>query len=185
MSCRDRGCCSVGTNRSNATIVSAISEEGSVARSNRNGETHCFHCGEEGHWANVCPLLFEEQQSQLQMNIIVEDEAFNEENNIKKRKVASWESKWPCHKERNSRAIGFTSITDSPSQPSKLPSISLTSRPKKRNAGELQCWEHKKNRKGEYGRVEAWYMSKGTANIFSMNEIEKLHCITYDSIDGY
>ena len=28
-------------------------------------------------------------------------------------------------------------------------------------------------------------MPKGIANIFSMNEIEKLHRITYDSIDGY
>ena len=57
-----------GTTRSNATVVSAISEEGSVVHSNCNGETHCFHCGEEGHWANVCPLLLKEQQSQLQMN---------------------------------------------------------------------------------------------------------------------
>ena len=59
-------------------IVSTISEEGSVARSNRNGETHCFHCGEEGHWENMCPLLLEEQQSQLQMNIVVDDKAANE-----------------------------------------------------------------------------------------------------------
>ena len=73
-----------GTVRSNAAVVSAISEEGSVARYNRNGETYCFHCGEEGHWANVCPLLLEEQQSQLQMNIIVEDEATDEENEDKK-----------------------------------------------------------------------------------------------------
>ena len=28
-------------------------------------------------------------------------------------------------------------------------------------------------------------MPKGISNIFSMNEIEKLHRITYDSIDGY
>ena len=28
-------------------------------------------------------------------------------------------------------------------------------------------------------------MPKGIANIFSMNETEKLHRITYDSIDGY
>ena len=28
-------------------------------------------------------------------------------------------------------------------------------------------------------------MPKGIANIFSINEIEKLHCITYNSIDGY
>ena len=81
----DRGGCSGGTGRGNVTTVSTISEEKSVARSNRNGETHCFHCGEEGHWANMCPLLLEEQQSQLQMNIIVEDEASDEENELKKR----------------------------------------------------------------------------------------------------
>ena len=48
------------------------------------------------------------------------------------------------------------------------------------NAGSI-----KTNRKGEYGRVEARYMPKGTANIFSMNKIEKLHRVTYDSINGY
>ena len=55
----NRGVCSGGTNRSNANVVSSISEEGSVARSNRNGETHCFYCGEDGLWENVCPLLLE------------------------------------------------------------------------------------------------------------------------------
>ena len=48
------------------------------------------------------------------------------------------------------------------------------------NAGSI-----KTNRKGEYGRFEACYMPKGIANIFSMSEIEKLHSITYDIIDGY
>ena len=43
----------------------------------------------------------------------------------------------------------------------------------------------KTNRKGDYGKVEEWYMPKGIANIFYMNEIEKLHSITYDGIDGY
>ena len=48
------------------------------------------------------------------------------------------------------------------------------------NAGSI-----KTNRKGEYGRVEACYMPKGISNIFSIHEIEKLHRITYNSIDGY
>ena len=48
------------------------------------------------------------------------------------------------------------------------------------NAGSI-----KTKQKGEYRRVEAWYMPKGIANIFSMNEKEKLHHIIYDSIDGY
>ena len=48
------------------------------------------------------------------------------------------------------------------------------------NAGSI-----KTNRKGEYGRVEAWYIPKSIAKIFSMNDIENLHHITYNSIDGY
>ena len=62
-----------GTGRGNATTVSAISEEGSIARSNHNGETHYFHCGEEGQWENMFPLLLEDQHSQLQMNDRVQD----------------------------------------------------------------------------------------------------------------
>ena len=67
-----------GAGRGNATTVSSISKEGSVALSNGNGDTHCFHCGKEGHWENMCPLLLEEQQSQLQMNIVVDDKATDE-----------------------------------------------------------------------------------------------------------
>ena len=48
------------------------------------------------------------------------------------------------------------------------------------NAGSI-----KTNQKGEYGQVEACYIPKGIANIFSVNEIEKLHRINYDSIYGY
>ena len=104
---------------------------------------------------------------------------------MKKRKLASWESKWPCYRESNSLAIGLTSITAPPSQPSKLSIISVTSRQKKGMQVNCNADRIKTNRKGEYGLVEAWYMPKGIANIFSMNEIEKLHRITYKSIDGY
>ena len=48
------------------------------------------------------------------------------------------------------------------------------------NAGSI-----KTNQKGEYRRVEAWYIPKGIAKSFYMNEIDKLHRINYDSIDGY
>ena len=81
-----RGVRSGGTVRGNATNVSTIREEGSIARSNRNGENHFFHYGEEGHWANKCPLLLEEQQSQIQIIIVVEDEAADEGNEDVKKK---------------------------------------------------------------------------------------------------
>ena len=80
----NRGARSGGTGRGNATVVSAISKEGSIEHSNRNGETHCFHCGEEGHWKNMRPLILEEQQSHLEMNIVVWDEATDEGNEDEK-----------------------------------------------------------------------------------------------------
>ena len=40
--------------------------------------------GGKGHWANMYPLLLEEQQSQLQTNIVVEDETANEGNEYEK-----------------------------------------------------------------------------------------------------
>ena len=82
----NRGGRSGGTGRGNATTISTISEEGSVAHSNRNGETHFFHCGEESHWSNMYPLLLAEKQSQIQMNIFVEDEAADEGNEDEKEK---------------------------------------------------------------------------------------------------
>ncbi len=40
------------------------------------------------------------------------------------------------------------------------------------------------NLKGNYGRLKVWYLPDGTANIFSMHELEQLYCITYDSWKG-
>jgi hypothetical protein len=42
-----------------------------------------------------------------------------------------------------------------------------------------------KNRKGTYGRLQVWHLPKGIANIFSMHELKKMYCITYDSWNGY
>ncbi len=41
------------------------------------------------------------------------------------------------------------------------------------------------NCKGTYRKLQVWYLPKGIANIFSMHELEKTYCITYDSWDGY
>jgi hypothetical protein len=36
---------------------------------NNAGDSHCYHCGGENHWANECPELAEEQQAQLHMTL--------------------------------------------------------------------------------------------------------------------
>jgi hypothetical protein len=43
----------------------------------------------------------------------------------------------------------------------------------------------KTNQQGDYGRMSVWYIPEGIADIFSMNELEKKHRITYDSWEGY
>jgi hypothetical protein len=41
------------------------------------------------------------------------------------------------------------------------------------------------NKKGKFGRLNAWYLPDGIANIFSMHELEKMYRITYDSWEGF
>jgi hypothetical protein len=48
------------------------------------------------------------------------------------------------------------------------------------NAGNL-----KTNQQGDFRTMKVWYIPEGIANIFSMNELEKIYRITYDSREGY
>ena len=41
------------------------------------------------------------------------------------------------------------------------------------------------NEVGDYGIMNVWNIPDGIANIFSMNELEKKYCITYNSWQGY
>ena len=163
-----------------------MSKEGSVARSNLNGETHCFHCGEEGQWVNMCPLLLEEQQSQLQMNIVVDDEASDKRDENAKGKggfvgiqvVMLQGKELPSNRaylDNCSTVIAFKTAKYIRNIKAQKKGMQVNC-----NAGSI-----KTTRNWEYGQVESWYMPEGIANIFSMNEIEKLHHITYDNIDGY
>ena len=47
--------------------VSASTLSPGGMRTNNAGDSHCYHCGAEGHWANECLELAVEQQAQLHM----------------------------------------------------------------------------------------------------------------------
>ncbi len=56
-----------GRGGNNASVSTLSTRSG--ARTNSEGESHCFHCGEDDHWAWECPLLLAEQQEQLHMTL--------------------------------------------------------------------------------------------------------------------
>jgi hypothetical protein len=48
-------------------------------RTNNARESHCFHCGKEGHWARERLLLLAEQQEQLHMTLEGQERVEQEE----------------------------------------------------------------------------------------------------------
>ncbi len=45
-----------------ASVGASVIASGGT-QTNSAGDSHCYHCGGEGHWANECPELAEEQLS--------------------------------------------------------------------------------------------------------------------------
>ena len=80
----------------------------------------------------MCPLLFEEQQSQLQMNIVVDDEAADEGDEDAKEKVGFMGIQVAMlqGKERPRNKAYLDNCSTVPAF--KLKNTSVTSRPKKR-----------------------------------------------------
>ena len=165
----NRGGCVGGAGICNATTVSSISEEGSNASSNRNGDTHCLHCGEEGHWVNMCPLLLEEQQSQLQVNIVTDDEAADEGDENAKGKGGFMGIQVAMLQGKETLSNG--DYLDNYSTATALKISKYIRNIKAQEKGmQVNCnaGSVKTKPKGEYVRVEAWYIPEGIDHIFSI-----------------
>jgi hypothetical protein len=67
-----------GDRGNNASISTLIMQ--SRPLTNSAGESHCFHCGEDDHWARECLLLLTEQQEQLHMTLEVQGGVEQEED---------------------------------------------------------------------------------------------------------
>ena len=155
---------------------------GDTAKTNSKGESHCFNCGSPSHWAYECPQLSGEQQSQLHMNLEAQGASGEQE------------AAEDAHQLLN---VALTQGGELPDDRVYLDGCSTVTAFKNErylqnikteergvrincNAGAITT-----NKRGTYGNLKVWYLPDGIANIISMNELESLYRITYDSWAGY
>ena len=153
----------------------------SGSKTNSKGESHCFNCGSPSHWAYECPQLSTEQQSQLHMNLEAqegtEQEPADDAHQLLNVVMAQG-GELP-----NNRVYldGCSTVTAFKNK-QLLKNIKTEERGVRINchAGMVTT-----NERGTYGKLKAWYLPDGIANIISMHELESLYRITYDSWAGY
>ncbi len=150
-------------------------------RTNSRGESHCFHCGETSHWAFECPQLSKEQQAQLHMKVKSQERA--EQQQPKKRHQllnitftqGTALSDNRAYLDGCSMVTAFKTNKDIKEIRTVPEEIKINS-----NAGAEMT-----SKMGKYGGLKVWYISNFITNIFSMHELEKMYCITYNSWDGF
>ncbi len=152
---------------------------GGVARTNNAGESHCYHCGKEGHWARDCPHLSAEQQEQL--HIAVEGNKGQEDAESGHQLLHV--SMLQADELPDNRAYldGCSTVTAFKSK-QYLENIRSVKQGVKINCNSGLM---RTNKVRDYDSMNVWYIPDGIANIFSMNELKKKYRITYDSWEGY
>lgn len=163
-----RGGGNAATDGGDAASVGGSMLSSGGTRTNNTGDSHCYHCGGEGHWANKCSELAEEQQAQLHMTV----EGTSEEDKQAARTAHQFFHAsmvqgeelpdWQAYLDGCSTVTAFKSKKH-------LTSIHTVARGVKINcnAGNL-----KTNQQGEYGTMKVWYIPEEIANIFSMNKLK-------------
>jgi hypothetical protein len=153
---------------------------GDTPKTNSRGESHCYNCKVADHWAYECPHLSSEQQQQLHMNLDAQDEVeeVQEEGHQLLNVTFAQGAALPENRAYLDRCSTVTVFkTDKYLKGIKT----LTNRININcNAGAVTT-----NQMGSYGNLKVWYLPEGITNIFSMNELEKLYRITYNSWTGH
>jgi hypothetical protein len=168
-----------GSGGNNVSVCTMSTQSG--VQTKNAGESHCFHCGKEGHWARECSLLSAEQQEQLHM---------------------TWEGQERVEQDEETVPqffhVSMMQADELPDDQAYLDSCSMVTAFKTKkyfanlrrvdwgvrincNSGAMRT-----NKVGDFvwHRLDSpngWYITKGIANIFSMNELKKRYRITNDS----
>ena len=161
----------------------AGSEQDGEMKANKNGDTHCFHCGLEGHWVHECPKVEKEQQAQLNMHLAEQGGGQDGGEAPREGKMQlnvdmlqdSGLTKTRAYLDNCSTVTGMTDAKYNVGLHASKAGMRVSC-----NAGSVL-----NKQVGKMGNLEAWHMPDGIANIISMPELEKLHRITYDSWEGH
>jgi hypothetical protein len=140
---------------------------------NSAGESHCYHCGGEEHWARECPALTAEQQEQLHM-VVKGDDKVKRESEVGHQFFQCSMVQADELPDSHAYLDGCSTVTAFKSG-KYLENLHHVERGIKINcnSGTMRT-----NQMGKYGTLKVWYISERIANIFSMNELEKKYRIT-------
>jgi hypothetical protein len=168
----------LGSKGDDVSIMTGQSGDG--PKTNSREESHCFQCKGADHWVHECPELMGEQQDQLHMTLQGKGEGGDSGQdeghqllNLALMQGGELPDDCAC-------LDGCSTVTALKSK-KYLKNVKMVMQGIKIscNMGSVTT-----NQKGNYGRLQVWYLPKGIPNIFSMHELEKMYCITYDSWDG-
>jgi len=135
------------------------------------------------HWAYECPQLSSEQQAQLHMTVKGNEEAEEEQEGQSQghQLLNVTLAQGGALPDNRAYLDGCSTVTAFKTD-KYLKEIRTVRRGIKINcnAGVVST-----NQMGRYENLKVWYIPDGIANIFSMHELEKKYCITYDSWEGH
>ncbi len=147
-------------------------------RMKQAGDLHCYNCGSLEHWVDECPELSLKQQVQLYMAV----EGNEEQEEVKEghQLLNMTLMQGTALPENRAYLDGCSTVTAFKSN-KYLKNVRTVKQGIRINCNAGAVTIHQK---GMYRKLNVRYLPHGTANIFSMHELEQQYSITYNSWEG-
>ena len=159
------------------SVSTMTSRTAGETKTNSKGESHCINCKSPSRWAYKCPQLSGEEQAQLHMTVEGQQEGDEEQAQEGHQLLNVTLAQGEALPDNRAYLYSYSTVTAFKSD-KHLKDIEAVRGGIKINcnAGAVTT-----NLRGTYEGLKVWYLPNGIANIFSMHELEKTYCITYDS----